>query len=128
MAIFTLESIQSGDIVARNGCYLCLTDHRTDWGPLVDCDMPIVGEGRLVLCARCLHSLAAILGFAVPAVVEQCLTELATVTAERNDLKDRLNQALQALDIIKQVKSANVQPISKKKSPAKRNPVAAAAS
>lgn len=73
MSMFYVESVGYADQAARGGCYTCLRDH----GGLVDMDMLVEGEGRLILCAKCLSAAAAILGFTTPDVSTRLAQENA---------------------------------------------------
>jgi hypothetical protein len=48
MGIRHVDSVSSRDRVAKSGCYLCLKNR----DGLVDLDIAIIGEGRLMLCDR----------------------------------------------------------------------------
>lgn len=104
MSSFLFESVKHNDVIANCGCFLCGKDHTDKYAPLVDLNKTILGEGRLVLCASCIYTLASLLGFAHPEDVSAAKNEASRFKAESLDLKNRLDTALAALELRTKVK------------------------
>lgn len=101
--MFTMESVSAGDLIAKGGCYICLKDHADKDGPLVDFDIVIEAEGRLVLCARCLQDGAHLLGWVTPEQNAALASQLADALRQISVLRMRLGKYSKALQSLRDV-------------------------
>lgn len=81
-----LESVNHRSGAAQAGCYICGTNR----GGLIDFDVTIVGEGRLVICRKHVLQAARELGFIKPEEADQLRSTAKDALLRVSELKQMI--------------------------------------